>query len=135
MTDLHDLYTVTCEELPHDLDYERNTQMKATHTPAPWKLACESYNDHEAFVIEAEGRTICWTASSLDEEGSETITEEDTANARLIAAAPQMLEALRAALEAMGDTYDVRDAEGSEGEQLRDQIAEAIADATGEQVT
>ncbi len=57
---------------------------------------------------------------------------EDNANARLIAAAPQMLEALRAALEAMGDTYDARDAAGTEGEQLRDQIAEAIAAATGE---
>ena len=43
-----------------------------------------------------------------------------------------MLEALRAALEAMGDTYDARDAAGTEGEQLRDQIAEAIAAATGE---
>ncbi len=43
-----------------------------------------------------------------------------------------MLEALQAALEAIGDTYDARDAEGTEGEQLRDQIAEAIAAATGE---
>jgi len=43
-----------------------------------------------------------------------------------------MLEALRAALEAIGDTYDARDAAGTEGEQLRDQIAEAIATATGE---
>ena len=51
---------------------------------------------------------------------------------RLIAAAPQMLAALRAALEAMGDSYDARDAAGTEGEQLRDQIAEAIATATGE---
>jgi hypothetical protein len=60
---------------------------------------------------------------------------ETLANARLIAAAPQMLEALRAALEAMGDTYDARDAAGTEGEQLRDQIAEAIAAATGEPAT
>ena len=59
-------------------------------------------------------------------------TAEDHANARLIAAAPQMLAALRAALEAMGDSYDARDAAGTEGEQLRDQIAEAIATATGE---
>jgi hypothetical protein len=58
-------------------------------------------------------------------------TEEDKANARLIAAAPQMLAALRAALEAMGDSYDATDA-GEEGAALWDQVANAIETATGE---
>jgi hypothetical protein len=51
---------------------------------------------------------------------------------RLIAAAPQMLAALRAALEAMGDSYDATDTAGEEGAALWDQVAEAIASATGE---
>ena len=48
-------------------------------------------------------------------------------NARLIAAAPLMLNALRAALEAIGDSDD-------DGESVRDIIADAIAKATGEEV-
>ena len=59
-------------------------------------------------------------------------TEADKANTRLIAAAPQMLSALRAALEAMGDSYDATDAAGEEGAALWDQVANAIESATGE---
>jgi hypothetical protein len=51
---------------------------------------------------------------------------------RLIAAAPQMLAALRAALEAMGDSYDATDAASEEGAALWDQVANAIESATGE---
>jgi hypothetical protein len=77
------------------------------HTPDPWKIAEESYNDAEAYVIEAVGflcgipycsagdRTICWTASSLDDAGIEVIAAEDEANAHLIAAAPDLLESLK----------------------------------------
>ena len=54
------------------------------------------------------------------------------ANARLIAAAPTMLAALRTALEAIGDTYDARDSD-DDGESLRDIITAAIAAATGEE--
>jgi hypothetical protein len=55
------------------------------------------------------------------------------ANARLIAAAPTMLDALRTALQAIGDTYDARDND-EQGEMVRDIIAGAIAAATGEEV-
>lgn len=57
---------------------------------------------------------------------------ESESLARLIAAAPQMLAALRAALEAMGDSYDATDAAGEEGAALWDQVADAIETATGE---
>jgi len=69
------------------------------HTPGPWSVAGESCNDHEAYVIEAGGRTICWTASSLDDAGIEVITAEDDANADLLAAAPDLLSALESLLE------------------------------------
>lgn len=92
--------------------------MSTQHTPGPWK-----FNDHGIYVENGH-----WIAKAKTYE----ITREQTANFRLIAAGPQMLEALQAALEAIGDTYDARDAESTEGEQLRDQIAEAIAAAAGE---
>jgi hypothetical protein len=43
-----------------------------------------------------------------------------------------MLAALRAALEAMGDSYDATDAAGEEGAAVWDQMANAIETATGE---
>jgi hypothetical protein len=52
---------------------------------------------------------------------------------RLEQAAPQMLSALQAALEAIGNTYDARDSD-DEGESIRDIITAAIAKATGEEV-
>jgi hypothetical protein len=55
------------------------------------------------------------------------------ANARLIAAAPLMLAALRTALEVIGDAYAARDSD-DDGESVRDIIADAIAAATGEEV-
>jgi antitoxin (DNA-binding transcriptional repressor) of toxin-antitoxin stability system len=66
-----------------------------SHTSGPWLVEGESSNDGEAEVIVAENRTICWTANTWDVDGDEeVITEEDRANARLIAAAPEMLAAL-----------------------------------------
>jgi hypothetical protein len=76
-----------------------NNMKTIQHTPGPWAVAGESYNDHEAYVIEAGGRTICWTASSLDDAGIEVITAEDDANADLLAAAPDLLSALESLLE------------------------------------
>jgi hypothetical protein len=66
--------------------------MSNQHTPAPWNLAGLSLNDHEAYIIESESRTICWTSNSLGEGGDEFTSDEDQANARLIAAAPELLE-------------------------------------------
>jgi len=67
------------------------------HTPGPWTIAGVSGNPHEGHVIEsdsADGRTIAWTCNSLDNNGEECISQEDIANARLIASAPELLQAL-----------------------------------------
>lgn len=45
-------------------------------------------------LLRRGGRTICWTANSLDDAGIEVITAEDDANADLLAAAPDLLSAL-----------------------------------------
>lgn len=65
------------------------------HTPGPWKIAGESNTVHEAFIIESESRTICWTADSLGEDDDEFTSDEDLANARLIASAPELLDSLK----------------------------------------
>jgi len=46
-----------------------------------------------------------------------------------------MLEALRSALDAMGDYYDATDAAGEEGANLHDIIAAAITAAIGKEVS
>jgi hypothetical protein len=104
------------------------------HTPGPWFIGS---GNGENSIRAKNGRMKlyydgCTTLYPICNIVSGWNTEEDNANLRLIAAAPQMLEALRTALEAMGDTYDARDAAGAEGDQLREQIAEAITAATGE---
>lgn len=71
------------------------------HTPGPWSVDSESGNDGEAEVIVAADRTICWTADTFTDEEGAAITDEDRANARLIAAAPELHEACKHALHAL----------------------------------
>ena len=69
-----------------------------SHTPGPWMIEGESGNPGEAEVITSTGRTICWTANTCEYDADEeVITAEDRANARLIAAAPELLELVRTA--------------------------------------
>ena len=66
--------------------------MSAKHTPGPWSLKTYTYfsgGTAQGDVIDADGRTIRVCGVSL------TSTPESQANARLIAAAPELLEALR----------------------------------------
>ena len=89
----------------------------AQHTPGPWRVAGDSENMAEAEVIEAESRTIAWTANTFDESGEvgdvfgEIVTEEDIANGRLIASSPDLLAAAKLAQsllsEEYGDSYEV----------------------------
>lgn len=69
------------------------------HTPGPWVVEDDdSFADCDLIPIGAvDGARICdVTAGFLDDECEEmAITEETRANARLIAAAPTMLEALK----------------------------------------
>lgn len=110
-------------------------------TTAEWKIqTCQENGIFlDSFYITAEDNTwddleriICRFPTGTGQYGEPG--RINLANARLIAAAPQMLAALRAALEAMGDSYDARDAAGTEGDQLRDQIDDAITAATGSHV-
>jgi hypothetical protein len=81
-----------------------NSPKSSAHSPGSWYVVCASDNDGEAYVIESDLRTIAWTANSLAEDGSQYNSDEDKANAYLIAAAPDLLEACKAAL-AVGNDY------------------------------
>ena len=102
----------------------------AAHTPGPWAVYLPEH-DVTAWDEDAD-RTITVALMSSDE--SEEICE---ANARLIAAAPDLLEAAQAALTLNPDTYAIGSSQrGSDTEwdlqRKQDALRTAIAAATGE---
>jgi hypothetical protein len=95
-----------------------------SHTPGPWTIGGESGNEGEAEVIVGNKRTICWTADTWsDAEGEASITEEDRANGRLIAAAPELLDVLRD-IDYCWDKYD-EDDDPDLGKRIRDVLSKA----------
>jgi len=83
------------------------------HTPGPWEVGGESGNEAEAEeIVAADGRrVIAWTCNTFDDTaddgyGAEVITDEDRANGRLIAAAPELLEALRQTKDELIELYE-----------------------------
>lgn len=93
------------------------------HTPGPWVAQIDKHIKRGrkplprmALVMVGGGQAIDCTYSGVD-------FEESAANARLIAAAPEMLEALKAALGFLED-------EGVLGD-LPDEMRAAIAKAEG----
>jgi hypothetical protein len=83
------------------------------HTPGPWTVkpghafgSRNVYGPRKAHVAEV------WNGSTRDPAEAEAVAE---ANARLIAAAPKMLEALKAALERMESDWQVIEGEFGPG--------------------
>ena len=64
----------------------KNKSMNTKHTPAPWKIFRQ---DEDLIIINESSRP-----SIADITGGNGL-EEDEANAKLIAAAPELLEALK----------------------------------------
>ena len=96
--------------------------MSARHTPGPWFAV--------GYQVEIESDTvadICTTNANLFGQGGLHDDARAMANARLIAAAPDMLEML----EVARDSLEVSNYEGEEDEVLA-AIRAAIADAKGE---
>lgn len=90
--------------------------MTAQHTPGPWALGVETDLPYSAQIIAADGSYIAVVECDPVED-----------NARLIAAAPLMLDALQQVAEAFEldeDEYPLCDA--------MHHVAQAIRAATGE---
>ncbi len=60
----------------------------ARHTPGPWRLAASGIDGHK--VVAPDGRNICGMSNRIS-----LSMAERHANARLVAAAPDLLAALR----------------------------------------
>ena len=70
-----------------------------THTPGPWKILRQDLGDEEIFFVPVEilagnGKLVVAYEGGLAPAAQEWTVEEIEANASLIAAAPDMLEAL-----------------------------------------
>mgnify|MGYP003341995656 CR=1 FL=1 len=94
-----------------------------THTPGPWKHYDDSENSVHRHEIVALGKTV---ARIYCTNGAQI---EDAANARLIAAAPDLLEALQEILEQPNYTWDKEKIL----QEVKRIAGSAIAKATGEQ--
>lgn len=105
----------------------RRTMMggETKHTPGPWKVAV---SDHRVWVYkEALGKHIADTDTTVTMPRAEQI-----ANARLIAAAPDMLEALREIfMECYPNEGGGRTADGAALHRIEVLADEAIIKATG----
>ena len=103
-------------------------QSEAKHTPGPWRILDPSSpvpHEHVRVVV-GKGRTARDTVASA---AAYRRAEECEANARLIAAAPDLLEALRVITSHAQETYPHFESERGQ----RDIAAalEAIRKATG----
>lgn len=88
-----------------------------SHTPGPWWLS-----DHDWYVRATCNQGVNWRVAEVIEVLPED--EQAEANAFLIAAAPEMLEALQ----------NIENDDGSIPEHAWQMIQNAIAKATGEEV-
>ena len=99
-----------------------------SHTPGPWEWIAEDNGDllilcrdgdiFEGFVLETKKCTSCYGTESR-------CTLPTLDNARLIAAAPDLLFAAEQALMSLEEGYDAP--------KIRDDLRAAIAEAKGEQ--
>jgi len=66
-----------------------------THTPGPWEI--HHYGDNEGDIHGSNGPLVC-----MMREGDTAPDQDWSADARLIAAAPELLEMLRRGADAVG---------------------------------
>ena len=92
------------------------------HTPGPWKVA-------DRFYVWTDDDVGCEVAKVCDENLDEDMLGQADADARLIAAAPELLEALIAAKGTI--EYLLANSDNGPAENCIEIIAAAIANAEG----
>jgi hypothetical protein len=96
------------------------------HTPGPWKAYPDGTQTFVASI--PSGRVV---AADLHDENSDTPIEEIEANARLIAAAPGLLDAAETAAEIIRDSYGQHDVDVPADCQAVNILERAIKQAKG----
>lgn len=104
--------------------------METKFTPGPWSFSrSEQWGDTRFYVAQEEGAPYTPNYSDVATLIAETVSGEivhiQEANARLIAAAPELFEALQRASQSAGFQYMTHE--------TRAAIEAALAKATGEQ--
>lgn len=98
-----------------------NVKQKTQHTPGPWYIVNSLNPNHSFEIFGADGYHV----ARFEKDGIET----ELANARLIAAAPELLEACKEMVRHLEETdFDVCGTPDS----LMNKWKAAIAKATGE---
>ncbi|CAB4156064.1 hypothetical protein UFOVP673_37 [uncultured Caudovirales phage] len=109
------------------------------HTPGPWSIFTDDKHKHNA-GIEAENFSIVTIGyfdetPGIDDSGVKGNTEEEAlANAHLIAAAPDLLEALEKCAAVIGAPQEGHWATDDEVNDAYDSAVAAINKAKGEQL-
>lgn len=99
------------------------------HTPGPWKSVNHSWSDTSILAPDFDHAICRLDINHATEESQEADEAQMAANARLIAAAPELLEALRI----VRDTLPHINGNASSVNSLLKLTGAAIAKATGEQ--
>ena len=97
--------------------------METKHTPGPWTVTADGAGWHIECAPE-RGHSVAYIMAEIGEEDPDTSDDEKEANARLIAAAPELLAALIDLLHQSKLSQD-------EGGWDFEQAETAIAKATG----
>lgn len=112
---------------------------EVTHTPGPWKATKGHEDEPDRWVIVAAGEKHFHIATIENGQPGDTL-ETEGHTARLIAAAPEMLEALQRTLSLIQESHGVFGfhlngdlSDWSEHQDDIDVIQNAIAKATGEE--
>jgi len=96
------------------------------HTKGPWKVGDGTYPKSDRFVWGSDGYLIA-DCSDINNRTS----DEERANARLISAAPDLLEALREAQAVLAGTELNDEEDQSPLDVVRSTVSAAIAKAEG----
>lgn len=115
--------------------------MSAQHTPGPWVFEQQPYSSSSYYIRGHDlrtGRTMTWGKGAVAHIPRSTVMPME-ANARLIAAAPDLLDALQGMLAIVSDSLGVAgyhlngDTAGWDEFDEVDAAREAIAKATGQE--
>ena len=106
--------------------------MKAVHTPGPWHISPTAGRTHRTVENQNEGYGAYAIALIPEDVDSDYTPETTTANARLIAASPELLAALENAVEQYGKPGGPWNVPSHPGTWIADAqaaIAKAVSDA------